>query len=78
MADPSTKHTENLAGKYYVDDSCGACQVCVSLAPENIQMTEDEDHAFISKQPENDEEIAAVADAIDSCPDEAIGDDGEG
>lgn len=76
MADKDAKTAENVAGKYYIDDSCGACQVCISLAPDNIQMTDDDDHAFICKQPANDEEIAAMADAIDSCPDDSIGSDG--
>ncbi len=77
MADKSAKQPENVPGKFYVDENCGGCQVCLSSAPENFAMTDDDDHAYIVKQPENDEEIEACQEAIDSCPDEAIGDDGE-
>lgn len=77
MADASAKVAENVPGKFYVDANCGACQVCITSAPENFQMTEDEDHAFVAKQPENDEEFEACMEALEACPDEAIGDDGE-
>ncbi|HHN75638.1 MAG TPA: ferredoxin [Acidobacteria bacterium] len=77
MADPSAKHPENAPGKFYVDENCGGCQVCIGTAPENFQMTDDDDHAYVVKQPANDEELEACQEAMDSCPDEAIGDDGE-
>lgn len=77
MADPSAKHPENVPGKFYVDTACGACQVCITTAPENFQMTDDEDHAYVAKQPENDEEFEACMEALEACPDESIGDDGD-
>ena len=76
MADLQGRHADNAAGKFYVDSNCGGCQVCLSLAPENFKMTDDDDHALVCKQPEGDEETSACRDAIDSCPDDAIGDDG--
>jgi ferredoxin len=76
MADASDKVAENVAGKYYVDSTCSACMVCCDSAPENFKMTDDEDHAFVCKQPENDDEAAACEEAMESCPEEAIGDDG--
>ena len=77
MADVSEKKSENVAGKYYVDNSCSGCQVCVSSAPDNFRMSEDEEYAYVFKQPDNDDEMEACAEAMDGCPEEAIGDDGD-
>ncbi|MFH1760408.1 MAG: ferredoxin [bacterium] len=76
MANKDAKVKENVAGKYYCDDSCSACAVCSDEAPNNFKMTDDESYAYVYKQPENDEEEAACRDAMESCPEEAIGDDG--
>ncbi len=77
MADKSAKQPDSIPGKFYVDENCSACQVCVSTAPDNFEMTDDDDHARVFKQPNNDDELEACMEAMDSCPDEAIGDDGE-
>ncbi len=77
MADASAKQPDNAPGKFYVDSNCSACQVCVSVAPDNFKMNDGEDHAIVHKQPENDGEVAACEDAMKGCPEEAIGDDGE-
>lgn len=76
MADASDKVAENVPGKFYVDDTCSACMVCCDTAPDNFKMTDDEEHAYVSKQPANDEELALVEEAMEGCPEEAIGDDG--
>ncbi len=77
MADKSAKQDDNVPGKFYVDENCSGCQVCVSTAPDNFKMDDDDDHALVFKQPENADETEACEEAMDSCPDEAIGDDGE-
>jgi len=76
MADVDDKLEDNVAGKFYVDSSCIDCDVCRTTAPNNFAANEDEGYSFVSKQPENDDEIAQVDEAIESCPVEAIGDDG--
>ncbi len=76
MADVDDKLEDNVAGKYYVDSSCIDCDVCRTTAPNNFAANEDEGYSFVSKQPENDDEIAQVDESIESCPVEAIGDDG--
>ena len=76
MADSSDKVTENVPGKYYVDANCSACMVCCDTAPDNFKMTDDEEHAFVCKQPENDDEAALCEESMEGCPDECIGDDG--
>jgi ferredoxin len=77
MADPTDKVEDNVAGKYYVDSNCIDCDVCRETAPNNFRANEDEGYSYVFKQPENDEEEAQCQEALESCPVEAIGDDGE-
>jgi len=76
MADATAKHPENVSGKYYVDDQCIDCDVCRETAPKNFMRQEDNGYSYVYKQPENDEEEAQCTEAMESCPVEAIGDDG--
>ena len=76
MADRTDKVESNIAGKYYVDSNCIDCDVCRETAPENFMANEDEGYSFVSKQPENDEETEQMEESMESCPTEAIGDDG--
>ncbi len=76
MADSTAKHPTNVPGQYYVDTNCSACQVCVSVAPDNFKMSDDETHAFVYKQPAGGE-VDACEDAMKGCPEEAIGNDGQ-
>lgn len=76
MADKNNKVPENVPGPYYVDEECIACEVCVDISPSNFKMTDDGTHAYVYKQPENDEEEAASDEAMPSCPVDAIGNDG--
>ena len=77
MADPDDKIEENVAGKFYVDTSCIDCDVCRTTAPNNFEANEDEGYSYVVKQPEGDEEEAQCEEALESCPVESIGDDGE-
>jgi ferredoxin len=77
MADPDDKLPDQAPGKYYVDSSCIDCDVCRTTAPNNFEANEDEGYSFVVKQPENDEEEAQCEEAMESCPVESIGDDGE-
>jgi len=77
MADPDDKLPDQAPGKYYVDSSCIDCDVCRTTAPNNFEANEDEGYSFVVKQPEGDEEEAQCEEALESCPVESIGDDGE-
>jgi ferredoxin len=77
MADKNEKWSKNVAGKFYVDKTCIACDACCIAAPENFRMNEDEGHAYLSKQPSTPEEIDQCREAMEGCPVEAIGDDGQ-
>ncbi|MDE0150979.1 MAG: ferredoxin [Bdellovibrionales bacterium] len=79
MADPNSKTKGNVAGKYYVDTNCIACDACILAAEKHfkIDTSVEPAFAFVSKQPETSEEEEACQEAMESCPVEAIGDDGQ-
>lgn len=76
MADKSAKWDENVAGKFYVDDQCIACDACVFEAPDFFVMNDDDGHAYVAKQPQNEKEVELCQQALEACPVEAIGNDG--
>jgi len=78
MADPTDKVEGSVPGKYYVDSNCIDCDVCRDTAPNNFKADEEEGFSFVFKQPENEEEEEEQCrDAMESCPVESIGDDGD-
>lgn len=77
MADKSSKWKMNVAGKYYVDEQCIACDACVMEAPDFFVMNDDDGHAYVKAQPKTPKEIEECNSAMEACPVEAIGSDGE-
>ena len=77
MADPKDRVPENVPGKYYVDTQCIDCDVCRVTAPMNFQRHEHKGYSYVFRQAESPEEEAQCREAMDSCPVEAIGADGE-
>ena len=77
MADKTAKQPQNVKGKYYVDDQCIACDACCVEAPGFFSMNDEEGHAYVSKQPENENDLEECENALSACPVEAIGNDGE-
>ncbi len=77
MADYENRYEDNAKGKFYVDDQCIDCDLCRETAPENFTREEDGGYSFVFKQPENDEEVALCEEAMEGCPVEAIGEDGD-
>ncbi|AHI04916.1 putative ferredoxin [Bdellovibrio bacteriovorus W] len=77
MAEKGQKWNENVAGKMYVDQSCIACDACILTAPNNFAMHDEDGHAFVVKQPSTPEEEELCQEAMDGCPVEAIGSDGD-
>ena len=76
-ADPNTRVTENAPGPFYVDSSCIDCDVCREAAPANFTRSFKHAYSYVSKQPESEIERAACQEALEACPVEAIGSDGE-
>ncbi|HCQ79713.1 MAG TPA: ferredoxin [Verrucomicrobiales bacterium] len=77
MADLEDKNPESVAGKFYVDSQCIDCDLCRETAPDNYARSDEEGYSYVYKQPENEEEVALCMEALEGCPVEAIGDDGE-
>ncbi len=77
MADKSDKWPENVSGKFYVDEQCIDCDLCRETAPDFFTRSDDGGYSFVHKQPESQEDIDQCMEALEGCPVEAIGDDGE-
>ena len=77
MAAFGNKYPENVAGKYYVDDQCIDCDLCRETAPDNFTRNEDGGYSYLYKQPTSAEEETLCKEAMEGCPVEAIGNDGE-
>src|SRR5688500_4920166 len=78
MADRNRKGLRNVAGKYYVDDTCIDCDLCREIAPQTFRRDEETGNSYVHRQPGSGEEIALAEEAARSCPTETIGKDGEG
>ena len=76
MADAANKYSDNVEGKFFVDDQCIDCDLCRETAPANFKRNDDGGHSYVYKQPETPEEEALSQEAMDGCPVEAIGNDG--
>jgi len=77
MADAKDRLAENVPGLWYVDSQCIDCDVCRVTAPGNFQRSDERGYSYVFRQPEPGEESAQCQEAMDSCPVEAIGNDGK-
>jgi ferredoxin len=77
MADKKSKWKLNFTGKFYVDDQCIACDACVMEAPKFFTMNDDDGHAYVKDQPKTEIELKECLSAMEACPVEAIGNDGD-
>ncbi len=77
MADASAKLPENAGGKFYVDDQCIDCDACRATAPDNFARDDEKGYSYVSVQPRNETEEQLCMEALEGCPVEAIGEDGE-
>jgi len=76
MADKAQKWNVNTAGKFYVDDQCIDCDLCREMAGAFFTRSDD-GYSFVYKQPETAEDIALCEEALNDCPVQAIGNDGD-
>lgn len=82
MADKSIRLPDSVPGAWYVDDTCTPCHVCLDEAGPQagfglLAYTADETKVIFLKQPETPEEADASQRALEICPTNAIGSDGE-
>ena len=77
MAEKEKKWGDNTSGQFFVDDQCIDCDACRTEAPKNFKRNDEHGYSFVYKQPETPEEAEACQTALDACPVEAIGKDGD-
>lgn len=77
MADPTQKVPENVPGRFYVDRTCIDCELCRETAPAHFARQDAEGYSFVARQPTHPAEEAACRAALEECPVEAIGSDGD-
>ena len=77
MSDKSAVVAGNVIGVFYVDDTCIDCDACRNAAPDNFTRDDNGGFSLVDKQPETEEEYSMCLEALESCPVEAIGEDGD-
>ncbi len=77
MADSTKKWSDNVVGQYYVDDQCIDCDACRTEAPANFKRNDEHGYSYVYKQPTTPDEFEKSKMAMEACPVEAIGDDGQ-
>ena len=77
MANKTDKWPKNLSGKFYVDEQCIDCDLCRETAPDFFKRDDDGGYSYVYKQPSTADEIDLCKEALEGCPVNAIGDDGE-
>jgi len=76
MANKAEKRSSNVPGKFYVDQQCIDCDLCRETAPAFFSHS-DEGYSYVSAQPESEEDTALCMEALEGCPVESIGNDGD-
>ena len=77
MADKDNKLPENAPGRFYVDDQCIDCDACRETAPDHFQRNDDRGYSYVHHQPATEAEMDICREALEGCPVEAIGENGE-
>lgn len=77
MADRTEKVRESVPGPWYVDATCIDCDLCRETAPACFVRQDAEGHSYVYCQPRTPAEEAACLAAMEECPVEAIGNDGD-
>lgn len=67
----------NVPGRFYVDDQCTDCDLCRECAPNHIRRDDRYGQSYVYKQPETEDEVAAVMEGVDGCPTGAVRNDGD-
>ncbi len=77
MAKFEDRVVQNVRGKFYVDWSCIYCGLCDETAPTVFREHKERGWAYVFHQPETPEELERVREAVEGCPTESIGTDGD-
>ena len=76
MAQIEDRWPDNLPGKFYVDEQCIDCDLCRELAPDFFRRNDDQGYSYVFNQPDSQDGVGECEEALESCPVEAIGNDG--
>ena len=77
MADKNDNRPESVPGKFYVDSACIDCDLCRETAPAFFARQDDGGYTYVFKQPSSQEDIDKCMEALEGCPVDAIGKDGD-
>lgn len=77
MADRAIRLPLNPVGRYYHDESCIDCDMCRQTAPDNMARDEATGFSYTFKQPSTPQEEEQCREALEECPTDSIGDDGD-
>lgn len=77
MANKTDKWPQNISGKFYVDEQCIDCDLCRETAPDFFKRDDDGGYSFVYKQPSTPADIELCQEALEGCPVNAIGDNGD-
>lgn len=76
MADKNNKWSDNVNGKFYVDKQCINCDLCREIAPKFFKQSLNGEYSIVYKQPVEDIDLKKCNEALEDCPVNAIGSDG--
>lgn len=76
MANPNDRYRENVAGPWYIDTTCISCGQCDDALPSVFRRSDVDGQNYVHRQPVSEEEWKAAEESRESCPVEAIGNDG--
>src|ERR1700749_4099908 len=76
MADFLIRYPRNATGKFYVDRNCLDCAVCYEMAPQFF-VRDDTGYSYVKVQPTDAAALDLCQKAMDGCPTNAIGNDGD-
>ncbi|MGG6293406.1 MBL fold metallo-hydrolase [Leptolyngbya sp. AN02str] len=71
MAKPHLRRSQNVAGDFYVDESCIDCDTCRWMAPEIFYRAGDQ--SAVHHQPQSSTERLSALQALLACPTASIG-----
>lgn len=77
MASFQDRLADNVLGKLYVDKSCIYCDLCVQTAPALFREQTARGWAYVQRQPQTEQEFEYAMKALEGCPTESIGCDGD-
>ncbi|MDB6036799.1 MAG: putative ferredoxin [Verrucomicrobiales bacterium] len=76
MPNRNERNPGNAPGAFYVDSTCIDCDLCRDTAPLSFQRNEEIGLSIVFRQPVSIAEIKQAREALEGCPTESIGCDG--